>query len=175
MPRKHSCSSAGLGVFNERTSLLLSVRHAGPAEASVRITRRSPVLLELRRRLFGLDLPDHGEGVLQPVRVGWLCCGQEGDSGGPGLHGRRCVDPGRTRRTNAGLIQAPRGAVFVPSVVGTVPCSRVPQRLRVWFKADCQRRNRGIKCIPAQIFIINTDGFYSCVNAERVLWETNFN
>ncbi|XP_041791276.1 beta-alanine-activating enzyme isoform X2 [Chelmon rostratus] len=61
--------AGGLAVFNKRTRLLLPVCHTGPAEGSLWITRRPPVLSELCRRLFSLDLPDHREGVLQPLCV----------------------------------------------------------------------------------------------------------
>ena len=119
--------SAGLAVFNKRTRLLLSVRHAGPAESSVWIARRPPVLSELCRRLFGLDFPDHGEGVLQSVCVRRLRGGQDGDSGGRGVHRRRGVDPGRTGRTEAGLLHSAWGAVFIPGGVEALPRRRVPQ------------------------------------------------
>lgn len=165
--------SAGLAVFHKRTHLLLSVRHAGPAESSLWIARRLPVLSELCRRLFSLDFPDHREGVLQSVCVRRLRGGQDGDPGGRGVHRRRGVDPGWTRRAEAGLLRPARGAVFIPGGVGALPRRRVPQWLRVLFKADSQRRNGRIKMHFVPIFIINTDDFCICVRAE--LWETTVN
>lgn len=139
------CSFADVAVFDRRARLLLSVRHTWPAEGSVWVTRRLSVLSELRWRLSNLDFPDHGEGVLQSVCVWRLCCGQEGDFGGPGIHWWHSVDPGWTRRTAAGLVHSTRGAVLIPSGVRTFSRCWMPQWLCVLFKADCQSKNIGWK------------------------------
>lgn len=60
---------ADVGVSYERARLLLTVCLGGPPAGSVWVTRRLLVLSEQRRRLSGLELPDHREGFLQPLRV----------------------------------------------------------------------------------------------------------
>lgn len=166
--------SAGLAVSDKRAHLLLSVCHTRPAEGSVWITWRSLVLFKSCRRLFSMDFPDIGQGVLLSICVQWLCCGEWENSSGPGLYRWHSLDPGRAGWTNAGLAHSTRGAVFIPSVVWTVSSGRVPQWLCLLFKTFCQRGN-----IESLNVFFSTDIYNknSCCygRVERVLWEKDFN
>lgn len=151
------CFRADLGVSYKRARLLVPVCHCRPAAGSVWLTRRLLVLSEQRWRLPGLELPDHREGFLQPVRVWRLSGGQEGDSGGPGLHRRDGVDPGWTGWKDAGLFYPKGRVVFIAGGVATVSRGRLSQRLCVLFKTDCQRWNyKRIKCNILYIQYIHT-------------------
>lgn len=146
--RLYLCFHADVGVSYEWARLLVAVCHSGSPAGSVWVTWRLSVLSERHWWLSGLELPDHREGFLQPLCVWRLSSGQEGESGGPGLHRRDGVDPRRTGRTDAGLFHPKGRVVFIAGGVETVCCGRLSQRFCVLFKTDCQRWNyKRIKCV----------------------------